>query len=145
LSLGSPGGLAGNNEFNAMLLAAWAPNAKSATVSVGIALPRSGGGSNAITIMGPLKLNTGVIGFAVTEEGGYILSFRNVNLSFFGVKFPPGGAVNVLLFGNPEAGAARGLLGWYAAYQKDAEKKDEEKKDEKKKDEKKNDPKALIP
>ena len=40
-------------------------------------------------------------------------------LGFLGLKFPPGGQTNVLLFGDPNIDSNNSALGWYGAFKKD--------------------------
>ena len=126
LSLGSRGALAGQAAIHASLLAAWAPSANNYNVAVGLRLPGSDGRS--IRIAGPLSLDIGAIEMMLTEpDNGYLMRFRNIALGFLGLKFPPGGRTNVLLFGDPNPESNNSALGWYAAYKKDEEKKDDKK------------------
>jgi hypothetical protein len=60
-------------------------------------------------------------------DSSYLMRFRNVSLGFLGLKFPPGGRTNVLLFGDPDPQSNSSALGWYAAYKKDAATKDKAK------------------
>jgi hypothetical protein len=118
LSLGSRGALAGQAAINASLLAAWAPAANSPNIAAGLRLPGSDGRS--IRIAGPLSLDIGAIEIMLTQpDDGYLMRFRNVALGFLGLKFPPGGRTNVLLFGDPNPKSNNSALGWYAAYKKD--------------------------
>jgi hypothetical protein len=127
LNLGTRGALAGQAGINASLLAAWAPSANSYNVAVGLRLPGSDGRS--IRIAGPLSLDIGAIEMMLTQpDDGYLMRFRNIALGFLGLKFPPGGQTNVLLFGDPNPQNNNSALGWYAAYKKDdePEKKDKQ-------------------
>jgi hypothetical protein len=120
MSLGSPGSLASKAGFSATLLAAWAPTQANYNIAIGIRLPGSEGGNKALTIEGPLKLDIGNISIIYNkEEQGYLMRFQNIALGFLGLKFPPGGKVNLLLFGDPNPSSKSSSLGWYAAYMKD--------------------------
>jgi hypothetical protein len=123
LNLGSRGALAGQAAINASLLAAWAPASNNYNVAVGLRLPGSDGRS--IRIAGPLSLDIGAIEMMLTQpDDGYLMRFRNIALGFLGLKFPPGGRTNVLLFGDPNPDSNNSALGWYAAYKKDDKPKD---------------------
>lgn len=121
LNLGSRGALAGQAAFTASLLAAWAPSQNAYNVAVGLRLPGSDGRS--IQIAGPLGLDIGKIEMMLNPaDDSYLMRFRNISLGFLGLKFPPGGRSNVLLFGDPDPRSNSSALGWYAAYKKDADK-----------------------
>ena len=123
LNLGTPGGLAGKLGFMATLLLAWSPAGENdVRVSIGIQLPGSEGRKE-IRVQGPLKLTIGDILLTATTDGqGYLMRFANVALSFFSLRFPPGGQTNILLFGDPDPASSASSLGWYAAYKKDQKK-----------------------
>jgi hypothetical protein len=123
LNMGSRGALAGQAAINASLLASWAPSANNYNVAIGLRLPGSDGRS--IRIAGPLSLDIGAIEMMLTQpDDGYLMRFRNIALGFLGLKFPPGGQTNVLLFGDPNPDSNNSALGWYAAYKKDDKKED---------------------
>jgi hypothetical protein len=123
LSLGSQGSLAAKAGFAATLLAAWAPSADAYNALLAIQLPGSEGGSKNLTIEGPLKLSIGDIALLYNkDQQAYLMRFSNIALSFFSLKFPPGGRTNLLLFGDPSPKGANTTLGWYAAYKKDQSK-----------------------
>lgn len=123
LSLGSQGSLAPKANFTATLLAAWAPSTETYNVAVAIQLPGSQRDSKTLIIEGPLKLSIGSLALLENkEQQAYLMRFANIALSVFGVKFPPGGRTNLLLFGDPNPKAANTTLGWYAAYAKNPSK-----------------------
>lgn len=123
LSLGSQGSLAPKANFTATLLAAWAPSKETYNVAVAIQLPGSQRDSKTLIIEGPLKLSIGSLALLENkEQQAYLMRFANIALSVFGVKFPPGGRTNLLLFGDPNPKAANTTLGWYAAYAKNPSK-----------------------
>jgi hypothetical protein len=123
LSLGSQGSLAAKANFAATLLAAWAPSTEAANVAVAIQLPGSQRDSKTLIIEGPLKLSIGSLALLENkEQQAYLMRFSNIALSLFGVKFPPGGRTNLLLFGDPNPKAANTTLGWYVAHQKNPSK-----------------------
>jgi hypothetical protein len=128
LSLGSQGGLAEQAGFNASLLAAWAPSASEANALVAVQLPGSEGGGKTLSIQGPLKLSAGSIAMMFdAADTAWLMRLNNIALSLFGLKFPPGGNTNLMLFGDPDTKAKSTTLGWYAAYQKVAEKSEKPK------------------
>jgi len=123
LSLGSQGSLAPKANFTATLLAAWAPSTETYNVAVAIQLPGSQRDSKTLIIEGPLQLSIGSLALLENkEQQAYLMRFANIALSIFGVKFPPGGRTNLLLFGDPNPKAANTTLGWYAAYAKNPSK-----------------------
>jgi len=73
-------------------------------------------GQRAISLEGALSLVFGDISFVVAPPT-YLLQLSNIALKFLSVSFPPGGQVNMTLFGNP-AQQTSGALGWFAAYLK---------------------------
>jgi hypothetical protein len=120
LSLGTQGSLASKGGFAASLLAAWSPNASDYTALVGIRLPGSESGKRALTIQGPLTLSIGSLALLHdAAHRAYLMRFENIALGFFGLKFPPGGRTNLVVFGDPESRGQTTALGWYAAYKKD--------------------------
>jgi len=116
LDLGTPGALAAATGFTAGLLLAWAPNPSSASIYAGLSLPGVSAGQRAISLEGALSLVFGDISFVVAPPT-YLLQLSNIALKFLSVSFPPGGQVNMTLFGNP-AQQTSGALGWFAAYLK---------------------------
>jgi hypothetical protein len=125
LSLGTQGSLASKAGFAASMLVAWSPNANDYTALVGIKLPGSESGKRSLTIQGPLTLNIGSLALLYdAAHRAWLMRFDNIALGFFGLKFPPGGRTNLIVFGDPESQGRTSALGWYAAYKKDEEKKD---------------------
>ena len=119
MSLGSQGGLAAKAGFYATFLAAWAPSIAAYNVAIGLRLPGAEGGSKSLTIQGPLKLDIGGITMLYNkDEKSYLMRFNDIALGFLGLKFPPNGRTNVLLFGDPNPDGPKTTLGWYAAYLK---------------------------
>jgi hypothetical protein len=119
LDFGAAGGLAQTLDMTGSLLAAWSPAGDGTSAQVALRLPGMEEGNRAITVMGPLRLNIGSIRFLREESGGYLLRLDTIALGFLGMKFPPGGRTNLLLFGNPDPQATGNRLGWYGAYKKD--------------------------
>jgi hypothetical protein len=125
LSLGTQGSLASKAGFAASMLVAWSPNANDFAALVGIKLPGSESGKRSLTIQGPLTLNIGSLALLYdAAHRAWLMRFDNIALGFFGLKFPPGGRTNLIVFGDPESQGRTSALGWYAAYKKDEEKKD---------------------
>ena len=149
LELGSLGSLSGDIGFFVTLFIGWAPAKDKYNVYVGTALPGSSSASLEIPIEGLLKLAfrkieiavsaaVAVTGAGVSADAGaraaggttdagvaYMLKFRGIALSLFGLKFPSG-AIDAYIAGNP--GAKRGALAWYAAYAKKEEAEQKTKK-----------------
>ena len=115
------GSLSPRGGFSSTLLLAWAAGQGEPNVAAAVQLPGAQPGQKSLTILDPLKLDIARIFLLLQEgdDGGYLVRFQNVALSFLGVRFPPGGQANATLFGNPDPGAATSALGWYAAYRKD--------------------------
>jgi hypothetical protein len=120
LDLGSAGGLAPAGDLNAGMAAAWGPSPSTYLVQLALRLPGAQAGSTSIPLMGPLRLDVGDLTlFDDRDSGGYMIKVANIALGFLGLRFPPGGRVNLLLFGNPDPKATTSRLGWFAAYKKD--------------------------
>jgi hypothetical protein len=121
LNLGSAGALAAKAGFTATLLGAWSPNENSASISIGLKLPGTGGSKSTFSLESVLKLKIRRIQFVVVK-GAYILNLNNIALSVLTLTLPPGGQTNFLLFGDPN-GQDNTTLGWYAGYAKTPKKK----------------------
>lgn len=119
LDFGAAGGLAQTLDMTGSLLAAWSPSPSGTDVQVGLRFPGAQEGGQGMTIMGPLRLNVGKIRFLREASGAYLLRLDTIALGFLGLRFPPGGRTNLLLFGNPDPRASGNRLGWYGAYKKD--------------------------
>jgi len=124
LNMGTPGELAASLDFNASLLIAWSPGAKSTDTTysamIGIKLPGTSSNAKLLSLQGILKLSIDTLKLEyLKDESSYLLTLGNIALKFMGIlKLPPGGSTNFLLFGNPNPGATAKSLGWYAAYNK---------------------------
>ena len=121
LNLGSLGALASEAGFVATLLLAWAPNPTNYSVFIGLRLPGSTGGTQReISLEGVLTLAFQNIQLTYEDIAGagasYVLTLYDIALKLLSVSFPPGGQVNVYIFGNP--GSTGASLGWYAGYVK---------------------------
>ena len=121
LNLGSLGALASEAGFVASLILAWAPNPANYSVFIGLRLPGSNGGTQRdIGLEGVLTLNFQNIQLSYQDVTGvgpsYVLTLYNIALKLLSVSFPPGGQINVYIFGNP--GSSGASLGWYAGYVK---------------------------
>ncbi|UOQ99311.1 hypothetical protein MUN81_07370 [Hymenobacter sp. 5317J-9] len=122
LNLGSMGALAANAGFTAQLLAGWSPKSSRASAAALLKLPGVGGGKKQLGLQSVLNLSIGAFRFTaesdVLKPAQYTLTFSNIALKFLSLKFPPGGNTDLVLLGNPTAGAGAGSLGWYGAYAK---------------------------
>jgi len=128
LNLGTLGALASDAGLIAAPVFAWsagsgAESPDSFNVFVGIKLPGAGGGqAKLFSLQGILKLSIKDMQWvsATTQEGAqsYMMKFTNIALQFLGIKFPPSGNTVFFLFGDPNPGAPKSNLGWYAAYAK---------------------------
>ncbi len=124
LNMGTPGELAASLDFNATLLIAWNPGAKSSDTAyntfIGIKLPGTSSNAKLLSLQGVLKLSIDKLKLEyIEEQKSYLMTLSNIALKFLGIlKLPPGGSTNFLLFGNPKEGATAKSLGWYAAYNK---------------------------
>ncbi|AWI25242.1 hypothetical protein [Flavobacterium pallidum] len=117
LNLGSMGALAAQAGFTARILLAWSASADKPAVMIGIRLPGTGG-AKGFSFQNVLQLSTEafVLNLDNTTYPGktiYSLWLRSIGMSFLGVKFPPGGTTNLILYGNPDA---PGEIGWYGSY-----------------------------
>jgi hypothetical protein len=115
LSLGSAGALAPLLNFNSSLLVTWSPGAE--TLSLFLKIPASGG-SNSITIEGPISLALNDLAFEYDETNGdYLLLFTNPLFIYLGVGFfGLSSDLTVLLFGSPPDSGTK-TLGWYSTDQ----------------------------
>jgi hypothetical protein len=128
LNLGSLGALAEQAGFSAQLLAAWSPGPAFTAGDTGpppspvaafLSLPGLGPGNNGISLQSVLRLNAGEIRLDRDIDQGvvsYVLSLRDISLSFLGAKLPPSGVTDIALFGSDSQDAGRSSLSWYAAY-----------------------------
>jgi hypothetical protein len=118
LDLGSLGALAAKAGFVASLLAAWSPSSGTPKIFLGLKLPGSDGGKGTISIEGVLNLGFRAIVLGRNGDSTYYLLLNALALKFLSLTFPPGGQIDMALFGNP-ADEHNSSLGWYAAYTKD--------------------------
>ncbi len=121
LKLGTLGSLAGDADFVIKLIAAWSPG-KEANAYVGLHIPGTGNSNFSFHIEGLLKIAVANYQFLIQENDGktsYTLLMNNIGLYFMGKKLPPGGYVDLVIFGNPNQQAGSSSLGWYLAYAKD--------------------------
>jgi hypothetical protein len=126
LNLGSLGALAEQAGFAAQLLAAWSPAlastgdaAATGPVAAFLNLPGLGPGNNGISLQSVLRLNAAEIRLDRDIDQGvvnYVLSLRDISLSFLGAKLPPSGVTDIALFGSDSQDEGRSSLSWYAAY-----------------------------
>jgi hypothetical protein len=126
LNLGTMGDLASKAGFTAELITGWG-NSDSASdyiVQTGIILPGVGAGKKGLSLQGVLKLDVNYIMLTASEDEktgnrAYVLKLKNVKLKVFLLSLPPGAQVDMILFGDPNAGEDNSTLGWYLAYSKD--------------------------
>lgn len=118
LDLGTAGALAAKVGFTARLLVAWGPGSAepSFRVSVGLALPGTGGGNaGAISLQSVLKLTIDrILLYRDPASSTFVLRLTNLALSLLGVSLPPGTSTAFIVYGNPTPGQ-RDVVGWYAA------------------------------
>ncbi|WP_332852292.1 hypothetical protein [Duganella sp. S19_KUP01_CR8] len=118
LDLGTLGALAAREGFVAQLLAAWSPSSGSSPTFVGLKLPGSDGGKGNISIEGVLDLGFRALVLGRNGASTYYLLLNALALKFLSLSFPPGGQIDMALFGNPDD-QHNASPGWYAAYTKD--------------------------
>lgn len=122
LNMGTLGALASSAGLNTTFLAAW--GTKSSGAGAGIKLPGVTPQAKMLSLQGVLNLNIGSIQLVTgvtqgdTPQKSYLLMLNSIALKFLGLKFPPTGNINFYLFGDPDADAQPGSLGWYLAYKK---------------------------
>ncbi len=118
LDLGSLGALAAKAGFVASLIAAWSPSSGTPKLFVGLKMPGSDGGKGTISIEGVLNIGFRALVLGRNGDSNYYLLLNALALKFLSLTFPPGGQIDMALFGDP-ADAHNSSLGWYAAYTKD--------------------------
>jgi hypothetical protein len=118
LDLGTLGALAARAGFIAQLIAAWSPSSGGYKVFVGLKLPGSNGGKGTISVEGVLDISFRALVLGRNGTADYYLLLNAIALKLLSVSFPPGGQIDMALFGNP-VDAHNSSLGWYAAYTKD--------------------------
>lgn len=115
LELGSVGALAGQSGLVFGLIAAWNPYKNK--IAVGLKLPGSSGGKSEFTIQGVLKITFESAVLYKNDHNAYQLKLRNIMLKCLMLSFPPNAQTEIIVFGDPDAGASdTKTLGWYAAY-----------------------------
>ncbi len=128
LDLGTLGALAAKAGFIAQLIAAWSPSAGSYKVFVGLKLPGSDGGKGTISVEGVLNMSFRALVLGRIGDANYFLLLNALALKLLSVTFPPGGQIDMALFGNP-VDEHNSSLGWYAAYTKEQAQKSSGAKD----------------
>lgn len=117
LNLGSMGALASLAGFTARLLIAWSASTNKPAVALGIRLPGTGGAKGfSFENVLQLSIDAFILAMDTTTTPGttvYSLWLRSIGLSLLGIKFPPSGSTNLILYGNPDA---PGQIGWYGQY-----------------------------
>ncbi len=122
LNLGTMGDLTNALGFSSTLLLVWTTGANAQTGAM-LHLPGMSPQAKTLSLQGVLKLDIGNMQLqaAQNQQGGnpvaYLLSLNQITLKFLSLSFPPSGAVDFYLFGNPDANAQPSSLGWYLGYQ----------------------------
>jgi len=121
LNLGTLGALANNAGFAATLLVAWSPGGPPNPAQVLLNLPGLGTGKKEIGLQSVLKLTLGSIELSPQLDSekqitAYLLSLRNIALSFLGKKLPTSGVTDLALFSDFRKEGGGSSLSWYAAY-----------------------------
>lgn len=122
LNMGTMGALTNALGFNSTLMMVWTTGANGQTGAM-LQLPGLSTQSKTLSLQGVLSLNIGNLQLqaAQNQDGGnpvaYMLSLNRITLKFLSFSFPPSGAVNFYLFGDPDANAQPSNLGWYLGYQ----------------------------
>jgi len=122
LNMGTMGDLTNSLGFNSTLLMLWTTGA-SGQMGAMIQLPGLSSQSKSLSLQSVLNLNIGNLQLqaAQNQEGGaeiaYMMSLNQITLKFLSFSFPPSGAVNFYLFGDPDAHTQPSSLGWYLGYQ----------------------------
>ncbi|MGW6916643.1 hypothetical protein ACWGB8_22880 [Kitasatospora sp. NPDC054939] len=121
VDLGSLGALAGSKALAIQVLVAWSPGAGGTepAIYLGVRLPGADGVLGVdLPLQGVVTMGFRSVEFLVDEEPDkprtYTLRLRDFALRLLGLAFPPGHN-DVILFGNPDQGAAS-KVGWYLAY-----------------------------
>jgi hypothetical protein len=128
LDLGTLGALAAKAGFIAQLVAAWSPSSTDTKVFVGLKLPGSDGGKGVISVEGVLDISFRSLVLGCLDDAKYFLLLNAIALKVLSIRFPPGGQIDLALFGNP-VDEHNSSLGWYAAYTKDQSQKQSGAKD----------------
>lgn len=121
LNLGTLGALANNAGFAATLLVAWSVGGPPNPVQIFLNLPGLGTGKKEISLQSVLKLTLGSIELSPQLDSSklitaYLLSLRNIALSFLGKKLPTSGVTDLALFSDFKDEGGGSSLSWYAAY-----------------------------
>lgn len=125
LNMGTMGDLTNSLGFNSTMLMVWTTGAN-AQLGAMLQLPGLSTQAKMLSLQGVLSLNIGNLQLqnAQNQEGGnpvaYMMSMNQITLKFLSFSFPPSGAVNFYLFGNPDADSQPSSLGWYLGYQADS-------------------------
>jgi hypothetical protein len=125
LNMGTMGDLTNSLGFNSTMLMVWTTGAN-AQLGAMLQLPGLSTQAKMLSLQGVLSLNIGNLQLqtAQNQAGGnpvaYMMSMNQITLKFLSFSFPPSGAVNFYLFGNPDADSQPSSLGWYLGYQADS-------------------------
>lgn len=122
LNMGTMGALTNALGFNSTMMMVWTTGA-SGQMGAMLQLPGLSTQSKTLSLQGVLNLNIGNLQLQSAENQdaeksmAYMLSMNQITLKFLSFSFPPSGAVNFYLFGDPDANAQPSSLGWYLGYQ----------------------------
>lgn len=124
LNMGTMGDLTNSLGFNSTMLMVWTTGAN-AQLGAMLQLPGLSTQAKMLSLQGVLSLNIGNLQLqtAQNQDSGtaaYMMSMNQITLKFLSFSFPPSGAVNFYLFGNPDTDAQPSSLGWYLGYQADS-------------------------
>lgn len=122
LNMGSLGALAGGGTYGATLLLTWGIGNDSGA-SAAIKLPGVDTAAKMLGLQGVIKLNIESIQLLVGQvkdstDPAYLLLLKNIGIKILAFTFPSSANIAFYLFGNPNANAKPGSLGWYVAYNK---------------------------
>ncbi|MFT6502966.1 MAG: hypothetical protein ACJASQ_003098 [Crocinitomicaceae bacterium] len=124
LNMGTMGDLSSSLGFNSTFLMVWTAGS-SAQMGAMLSLPGLSSESKALSLQSVLSLNIGSLLLQTaqnqdSESLAYMMSMNKITLKFLSFSFPPSGAIDFYLFGDPDANTQPSSLGWYLGYQKDA-------------------------
>lgn len=113
-NLGSQGALAGSTLFRGDFAVLWSPHPSRAQVAAGLRLPGFSAGAFGFTIEDVLSLEARGVKL-LQRDGTFALRLTGLALNLLGLSLPPGGAFDLLLFGENQSD----VLAWYGAYASD--------------------------
>jgi hypothetical protein len=123
LNMGTMGDLTNSLGFNSTMMMVWTAGANGQLGAM-IQLPGLSTQSKTLSLQSVLNLNIGNLQLQSAENqdgtAAYMMMMNQITLKFLSFSFPPSGAVNFYLFGDPDADAQPSSLGWYLGYQADS-------------------------